>query len=342
MKLLMENWRKFLKEDRQRARERKISAVGDDEYLTDRNLKSLLDGTYKIVGPLKGIKDKKFDDDPDEEYEFFIVRDDYNDPVFREYVRSDYGGHVAPYEFWSKKEAEEAVRVTIMRYKDRQESDAKDVESLTPAQVEKLNITLEGYEKFINSIPMRTWLRAFGITPNLVKKQVASFARRDALGELKTNDSSGDFMEIDTFDLSPAAVPVVAAYLPILVVMAGFDISEQEKLRGVDAEEFYWSKVVYFWAPKVGFLSPISLLKSAIRFVKAYVTNDEEAMRQELTKTLGIESIDALEQVQDTQEEPAEETEKAPANRDENKSSGDEKLLAALKALEKLEDKERS
>ena len=338
MKLLMENWRKFLKEDydRQKEEERKIGAVGDDQYLTDRNLKSLLDGTYKIVGPLKSIERKNFDDDPDKEYEYFIVEDDYKDPVFRVSTRSQ---GVAPYEFRSKEAAEDAVKVTVMRYKNRQEGDLKDLESLSPAQAEKLNITLEGYEKFINSIPMRTLLRALGITPNLVKKQVASFARRDALGELKTNDSSGGFMDIDTFGLSPAAIPIVAAYLPILVVMAGFDISEQEKLRGVDAKEFYWSKVVYFWAPKVGFLSPVSLLKSAIRFVKAYATNDEEAMRQELTKTLGIEAVDALEQVQNTQEEPAEETEEAPANRDEGKSSGDEKLLAALKALEKLEDK---
>lgn len=341
MKLIMENWRKFLKEDydRQRAEERKISAVGDDEYLTDRNLKSLLNGTYKIVGPLKGIKDKDFDDDPDEEYEYFIVQDDYNDPVFRGHISRGWGGYVGPYEFVSKKSAEEAVRTTILRYNDRQESDTKDLESLTPAQAEKLSETLEGYEKFINSIPMKTWLRAFGITPNVVKKQVASFARRDAVGELKINDSSGDFMEIDTFGLSPAQIPIVAAYLPILVAMAGFDISEQEALRGVNAEEFYWSKVIYFWAPKVGFLSPISLLKSATRFVKAYVTNDEKAMRQELTKTLGIESIDALEKVQDTQEEPAKETEEAPANRDENKLSVEDKLSVAMKALEKLEDK---
>ena len=350
MKLLMENWRNFLKEDydRQKTEERKIGAVGDDEYLTDRNLTSLLDGAYKIVGPLKGIEDKHFDDDPDKEYEYYIVKDAYNDPVFRESTRSNY---VAAYEFrdsrykTGKEAAEEAVRVTVMRYKERQDSDLKNLESLTPAQMEQLSTTLEGYEKFINSIPMRTLLKAFGVTPNLVKKQVVSFAQRDALGELKINDGSADFKDLDTLGLSPAQIPMAAAMASIFIVMAGFDISEQEKLRGIDAKEFYWSKVVYFWAPKAGFLSPVTLLKSAVDFVRAWKEGDSERAMKRLAKILGIEAVEAFEQIQAAEEdepEPTGQPEEAPANRDEDKSSGDEKLLAALKALEKLEDKEGS
>ena len=64
-----------------------------------------------------------------------------------------------------------------------------------------------------------------------------------------------------------------------------------------------------------------------------------------LAKILGIEAVEAFEQIQAAEEdepEPTGQPEEAPANRDEDKSSGDEKLLAALKALEKLEDKEGS
>jgi hypothetical protein len=61
-----------------------------------------------------------------------------------------------------------------------------------------------------------------------------------------------------------------------------------------------------------------------------------------LAKILGIEAVEAFEQIQDAEEgeeetEETEETEEAPANLDEYKSSGDDKLLAALRALEKLE-----
>jgi hypothetical protein len=205
--------------------------------------------------------------------------------------------------------------------------------------MEQLSTRLEGYEKFINSVPMRTLLRAFGVTPNLVKKQVASFAQRDALGELKINDGSADFNDLDTLGLSPEQIPMAAMMASVFIVMAGFDISKQEKLRGIDPKEFYWSKVVYFWAPKAGFLSPITLLKSAVDFVRAWREGDSERAMKRLAKILGIEAVEAFVQIQDAEEgeEETEETEETPANRDEHKSSGDDKLLAALRALEKLE-----
>ena len=274
--------------------------------------------------------------------------DDYGDAVFRGeyggYTDSDnWGSYLTSYPFTSKEAAEEAIRRTIMRYKEQQEPDPEnDIQRLTPAQIEKLTIEIEGYKKFINSAPVRILLKALGITPRSLEKQVFSFATRDALGVLKTDDSSGSFMGVDPLDLSPAALPVVVALLPIFIVMAGFDISNQEKLRGTDGDEFYWAKVIYFWAPKTGFLSPVTLIKSAVRFAYFWAKGDKEKAMSELSKALGIEAVDALEQIEATQEETEGDLEELPANRDDEKTSNREKLLGALKALEKLEDDEGS
>ena len=361
MKLLMENWRKFIGE----ANESKISSVWgtSDDLLTDRNMKSLLDGTYEIVGPFEGVhitpdageRNKYTGDRADlkKKYDYYLVQDKYGDNVFQSPDR--FGPR--PNRFGKKEWAEEAVRKTIARYKDQQEhrvdtgayvgpEDDYNLERLTPEQLQKLAVKVEGYKKFIYSAPIRLILKAFGQKPRSVEKQVIEFVVKDALGILKTNDGSGEFMGVDTMSLSPAAIPVLAALLPIFIIVAGYDISEEEKIRASDWSTFEASKAIYFWAPKAGFLSPVTLIKSAVKFATAWASGDHLGAMEEVKKALGQEAVEAFKQVEaareETQEETEEDLEELPANRDDEKTSNREKLLGVLKALEKLEDKEGS